>query len=217
EMVAFAIAELLPEQTAELISLFVAPGYRQQGIATKLLQYLEKALVSEGCHQISVIYQPTELTEIALEPLLAKLTWQTPTSETDNSKRWLRPPKATHKFLTASPRSLFEQGKQWAQQGNLQAAVASFSEAIRLQPDYIAAYNQLGNALQGLGQMEQAIAAYQKLLLINPNVAQAHCNLGAIWQIQGKTQQAIAAYQRAIQLKPDLAVAHQNLANLTQG
>ncbi|MDZ8023153.1 MAG: TIGR03032 family protein [Nostoc sp. DedQUE11] len=210
EMVAFAIAEMLPEQTAELISLFVAPAYRQQGIATKLLQYLDKALVAEGCEQIRVVYQPTALTEIALEPLLAKLTWQMPTPEADGSKR-------SHKLLTASARAHFEQGKQWAKQSNLQAAVASFSEAIRLQPDYIAAYNQLGNALQGLGQMEQAIAAYQRLLFINPNVAQAHCNLGAIRQIQGKTEEAIAAYQQAIQLKPDLVVAHQNLALLTGG
>ncbi|MBC1241936.1 tetratricopeptide repeat protein [Nostoc sp. 2RC] len=63
-----------------------------------------------------------------------------------------------HKFLTTSARSLFEQGKQSVQQGDLQRAIASFREAIRLQPDYIAAYNQLGNAFQGLGQMEQAIA-----------------------------------------------------------
>ncbi|WP_427159852.1 TIGR03032 family protein [Aliinostoc sp. HNIBRCY26] len=207
DMVAFAIAEMLPEATAELISLFVAPEYRQQGIATKLLQYLEKALVKEGCHQISVVYQPTTLTGIALEPLLAKLAWQTPTSGADSTKR-------SHKFLNTSARAYFEQGKQWAQQGNLQEAVASFIEAIRLQPDYIAAYNQLGNALQGLGQIEQAIAAYQQLLSLNPNVAQAHCNLGAIWQMQGKKEEAIAAYQRAIQLKPDLKVAHQNLANL---
>lgn len=207
EMVAFAIAEMLPEHTAELISLFVAPEYRQQRIATKLLRYLEQALVAEGCHQVKVFYQPTTLTEIALEPLLHKLSWQMPTSGADGAKR-------SHKLLTVSARSLFEQGKQWAQQGNLQGAVASFSEAIRLQPDYIAAYNQLGNALQGLGQMEQAIAAYQSLLAINPNVAQAYCNLGAIWQMQGKTQEAIAAYQKAIQLKPDFTLAYLNLGRL---
>ncbi|WP_256875282.1 TIGR03032 family protein [Nostoc sp. C052] len=74
EMVAFAVAEMLPEQTAELISLFVEAGYRQQGIATKLLQYLEKALVAEDCHQISVIYQPTALTASAFVPLLHKHT-----------------------------------------------------------------------------------------------------------------------------------------------
>ncbi len=207
EMVAFAIAEMLLEQTAELISLFVAPEYRQQGIATKLLQYLEKALVAEGCRQISVVYQPTALTEIALEPLLAKLTWQMPTFGADG---W----KQSHKSLTISARSLFEQGRQSVQQGDLKGAIASFKEAIHLQPDYIAAYNQLGNAFQGLGQMEQAIAAYQKLLAINPNVAQAHCNLGAIWQMQGKTEDAIAAYQRAIQLKPDFALPHLNLGRL---
>ncbi len=75
-----------------------------------------------------------------------------------STKRSLCPPKAMHKFLTTSARSLFEQGKQSVQQGDLQRAIASFREAIRLQPDYIAAYNQLGNAFQGLGQMEQAIA-----------------------------------------------------------
>ncbi|MBW4641511.1 MAG: TIGR03032 family protein [Goleter apudmare HA4340-LM2] len=214
EMVAFAIAEILPEQTAELLSLFVAPGYRQQGIATKLMQYLDKALVAEGCTQIRVVYQPTALTAMpaagvanALEPLLLKLGWQSPQNTQNGERR-------SHKFLTISARSLFEQGKQSAQQGDLQRAVASFSEAIRLQPDYIAAYNQLGNALQGLGRLEEAIAAYQRLLEINPNVAEAHCNLGAIWQMQGKTEEAIAAYQRAIQFKPDFALAHLNLGRL---
>jgi ribosomal protein S18 acetylase RimI-like enzyme len=78
EMVAFAIAEMLPEKTAELLSLFVAPGYRQQGIATKLMQYLEKALVAEGCEQVRVVYQPTALTANALVPILQKLGWQSP-------------------------------------------------------------------------------------------------------------------------------------------
>ncbi|WP_083862885.1 TIGR03032 family protein [Calothrix sp. PCC 7507] len=215
EMVAFAVAEMLPEQTAELISLFVTPEYQQQGIATKLLQYLETALVAEGCSQIRVVYQPKESSAMALTPLLQRLGWQKLIAGTDGLERSL-------KLLTVSPpvdgnesaRSQFEQGKQLAQQGELKAAVASFTKAIRLQPDYIAAYNQLGNALQGLGQIEGAIAAYQKLLTINPNVAQAHCNLGSIWQMQGKTQEAIAAYQRAIQLQPNFAVAYLNLGRL---
>jgi tetratricopeptide (TPR) repeat protein len=78
----------------------------------------------------------------------------------------------------------------------------------------VGAYNQLGNALQGLGESEQAIAAYQKILEINPNVAAAHFNLGSIWQMQGKYEEAIAAYQRAIKLKPDFALAHRNLSGL---
>ncbi|WP_242062141.1 TIGR03032 family protein [Nostoc punctiforme] len=522
EMVAFAIAEILPEQTAELISLFVAPEYRQQGIATKLMQYLEKALVAEGCHQVRVIYQPTELTEIALTPLLEKLSWQPPQTTKDGKQQWHKvlvlPPatsgspsslgggkvligggkgkgegekvlnplpfslfpfpsrhsakmtcqttspkvslvmtvynteaylaealdsvlaqtfrdwelivwddgstdnsiaiaqdyvqrdvrirlyagnrlgrgealiqahrltrgdyigwldaddclaatalQETVEFLDSHPdygmvytnylnidtqgetqglghrcqipyspmgllldfmtfhfrllrqsvfaavgginpefapaedydlclrvseitqiyhleRSLyfyrlnpqglcqqqsfiqqqhckrainqalqrrglaeslrlifheatgkfhlqpqnqseatliadvahshFHKGKQLVEQGDFLAAIGCFQQALRWRSGYIAAYNQLGNALQRLGRLEEAVATYQQIILLNPKVTQAHCNLGAIWQIQGKTDQAIAAYQQAIQLQPDFAVAHLNLGRL---
>ncbi|WP_179076668.1 TIGR03032 family protein [Nostoc sp. C057] len=490
EMVAFAIAEMLPEKTAELLSLFVAPEYRQQGIATKLMQYLEKALVAEGCQQVRVVYQPTALTTMpaagvanALVPILQKLGWQSPQTTQDGEQRshkvlvlaaplsnqflFPAPPTSpkvslvmtvynteaylaealdsmlaqtftdwelilwddgstdgsvaiaqdyarrdarihfhagkhlgrvqalqqahsltrgdyvglldaddllaatalqeTVSFLDSHPdygmvytnhliidaqgksqglghrcqipyspmgllvnlmtfhfrllrqsvfaavgginleltdaedydlclrvsevtqiyhlerslyfyrlnpqglsqqqttiqrqhserainqalqrrrlaeslrlivdeatgdfrlqqqnqsqasliadaaRSQFEKGKQLAQQGDLPAAVGCFQAALRLQPDYIAAYNQLGNALQGLGRLEEAIATYQHIIHLNPNVAPAHCNLGATWQMQGKTEEAIAAYQRAIELKPDFALAHLNLGKL---
>ncbi|MGD1699249.1 GNAT family N-acetyltransferase [Dapis sp. BLCC M229] len=108
----------------------------------------------------------------------------------------------------------FETGKNMARQGNLEGAVASFTEAIRLQPDYLAAHNQLGKAYQQLGQTQEAISTYKNLLSINPNLAQAHCNLGAIWQIQGHTEDALAAYQKAIDLKPDFALAYLNLGRL---
>lgn len=43
EMVGLAVAELLPNQaTPELLSLFVLPDYRHQGIATNLVKYLEQ-------------------------------------------------------------------------------------------------------------------------------------------------------------------------------
>jgi predicted O-linked N-acetylglucosamine transferase (SPINDLY family) len=108
----------------------------------------------------------------------------------------------------------FEEGKSRVKEQDLDRAVICFREAIALQPDYVAAYNQLGNALQTLEQSDEAIAAYQKILEINPNVAAAHCNLGSIWQMQEKFEEAIAAYQRAIQLKPDFALAHSNLGGL---
>jgi uncharacterized protein (TIGR03032 family) len=44
EMVGFAVAERSPDQTAELLSLFVLPAYRQQGIGSRLVQQLEQDL-----------------------------------------------------------------------------------------------------------------------------------------------------------------------------
>jgi tetratricopeptide (TPR) repeat protein len=114
----------------------------------------------------------------------------------------------------AKARKQFERGKFLSKQGSLEKAVICFQEAVRQQPDYVAAYNQLGNVLQALDKTDKAMTAYEKILQINPNVPEAHCNLGNIWQIQGKFKEAMAAYQQALQIKPNFTLAHLNLAKL---
>jgi len=64
--------------------------------------------------------------------------------------------------------------------GRLDQAVASYSKALRIKPDYAEAYGNLGNALIALGKHEQAIASYTKALQINPDYAEAHNNLSGI-------------------------------------
>lgn len=77
-MVGFAIAERLNATQAEIISLFVLPEYRHQGIGTRLVAYLERELIQQGCLELILSYQTSSLTNTALEPLLQKLNWQAP-------------------------------------------------------------------------------------------------------------------------------------------
>ena len=77
-MVGFAIAERINSETAEIISLFVLPEYRHQGIGTKLAAYLERELAQQGCLELILSYSTSSLTNTALEPLLQKLDWQPP-------------------------------------------------------------------------------------------------------------------------------------------
>jgi GNAT superfamily N-acetyltransferase len=82
QMVGLVLVELLPElQRMDLISLFVCPTHRQQGIATQLLQRLEELAVKLNCTQIQVKYQATELAQIGLEPIFARLNWSAPEME----------------------------------------------------------------------------------------------------------------------------------------
>lgn len=76
EIVSFAIAELLGDGVAELISLLVLPECRNRGIGTRLIQALEVELVKNGCRQIQVSYPKDDFTDLALLPLLRKLNWQ---------------------------------------------------------------------------------------------------------------------------------------------
>ncbi len=214
EMVGFAIAEILPNFQAELISLFVAPIYRQQGICSRMMVFLERELLKENARQIEVIYTPTNLTKQALEPILQKLGWETPiliNHQLKTGRKIFSPPV---NYINPAARFQFEQGKKLAQQGDLEQAILCWQTAINLQPDYLAAYNQLGNAWQTIGKWTEAIAAYDKLLEINPNVAAAHCNLGAIWQLQNQSEKAILAYQKAIEIQPNFVITHLNLGKL---
>ncbi|MEA5568702.1 TIGR03032 family protein [Anabaena sp. UHCC 0399] len=77
-IVGFAIAERLNPETAEIISLFVLPEYRKQGIGTRLVAYLERELKTQGCQELVLTYSTSLLTNTALEPLLQKLKWQPP-------------------------------------------------------------------------------------------------------------------------------------------
>ncbi|PSF33178.1 TIGR03032 family protein [Aphanothece hegewaldii CCALA 016] len=76
EIVGFAIAEILPNGIAELISLLVLPPYQRHGIGKRLVYALELELAKNECNTIQMIYQINDLTNIALDPLLQKLNWQ---------------------------------------------------------------------------------------------------------------------------------------------
>ncbi|MDJ0536648.1 MAG: tetratricopeptide repeat protein, partial [Xenococcaceae cyanobacterium MO_207.B15] len=48
--------------------------------------------------------------------------------------------------------------------GKLEEAVASYDQALKLQPDYPDAWNNRGNALWKLGRYEEAVASYDQAL-----------------------------------------------------
>jgi uncharacterized protein (TIGR03032 family) len=77
-MVGFAVAERLPDGAATLRSLMVEPAWRRRGIGTRLLAELMRFLASERIGPLLLRYQTSELSAVALEPILARLGWSAP-------------------------------------------------------------------------------------------------------------------------------------------
>jgi tetratricopeptide (TPR) repeat protein len=93
-------------------------------------------------------------------------------------------------------------------------AITCFRKAIEIDPKYVRAYINLGNALRDQGKAAQAVAAYRKAVEIDPSNASAHDNLGYTLHVQlKKVDEAIVSYRRAIELNPKYAQAHINLGN----
>src|SRR3984885_6500322 len=106
---------------------------------------------------------------------------------------------------------LAREGVKYQQAGRLAEAIAAYSQAIGIKPDYAEAHSNLGNALSAQGSLDEAIAAYRQAIGIKADFAEAHSNLGVALRDQGRLDDTIAAYRQAIGIKPDYAEAHSNL------
>ena len=59
----------------------------------------------------------------------------------------------------------------------MEEAIDYFKEAIRIQPDFALAHNNLGNALFQKGAIKEAIGHYRKTLRLEPGLVSTQKNL----------------------------------------
>ena len=94
------------------------------------------------------------------------------------------------------------------EEGEAEAAIASYRKAMEVKPDFSGAYLNLGNVLKGAGEVEEAIASYRKAIEVKPDFVEAYLNLGNVLKEAGEVEEAIASYRKAIEVKPDFADAY---------
>ena len=82
-------------------------------------------------------------------------------------------------------------------------AIAVWTAAIDIKPDFHEALYNKGIALRKLGRYEEAIAAYDAALAIKPDKHEALNNKGNALDELGRYEEAIAAYDAALAIKPD--------------
>ena len=97
------------------------------------------------------------------------------------------------------------------EKGQVDAAIAQYEKAERIQPGYAEEHNNLGNALCRAGRVPEAIAQYEKALELVPGLPQVHNNLGTALAQSGQLTEAITHFRKAIELTPNFAGAHGNL------
>src|SRR5712691_8300357 len=86
-------------------------------------------------------------------------------------------------------------------------AIDAYKLAIRLDPNYAAAYGGLGDAYLNSGNSEQALVAYKEQVRVAPNDAQAQYDLGYFYNAMGRHGEAFAPLVKASTLDPTFAEA----------
>jgi tetratricopeptide (TPR) repeat protein len=95
----------------------------------------------------------------------------------------------------------FNRGLQQANLGDLEGAIASWENALALNPNLAQGWHNRGSALAHLGRLEDAIASYNKAVELNPNDAQAwNARAYALYNMQ-RWEEAIICWDKVIELQ----------------
>jgi len=98
--------------------------------------------------------------------------------------------------------------------GEAEAAIASYRQAVTLNPHLADAWSGLGTLLRVLGRYDEAEECCRSGLSANPQLAGLHHILsGALFE-QGRVDDAIAAVRACLALAPDMHDAHSDLIRM---
>ncbi|WP_251958920.1 CHAT domain-containing protein [Nostoc commune] len=97
----------------------------------------------------------------------------------------------------------FYQGLSQAKTGDLLGAIASYDQAIALQPEFSEYWFNRGLTLFHLERFEEAIASYERATQLKPDFYKAWYTRGGTLGELGYFEEAIASFDKAIEIKPD--------------
>jgi len=88
-----------------------------------------------------------------------------------------------------------------------EGAIASMNRAIRAQPDFPLAYNQLGYAYMDLGEFEKAIEAFDTYMRLAPGIANPFDSKGDYYMATGQYEKAYESYMEAYRIDSSFSIS----------
>lgn len=95
--------------------------------------------------------------------------------------------------------------------GDLEGAQRHLEEAVRLDPKFAQAHNNLGIVLRSRGFKTEAAAAFRAAVAAKPDYMRAWNNLGSTLLHMDGAEEAVSCFRKALELDPNYAYAHLNL------
>lgn len=115
-----------------------------------------------------------------------------------------------------NPRMLFISAMAFIRIKNLDLAVGTFNQLLKLEPDHLDAHYNLAMALSELQRFNDSVPHFQAFTKRNPDNALAFNNMGVSLAQTGQLKEARLAFLRALKIDPTLKTAQNSLARVEQ-
>ena len=93
-------------------------------------------------------------------------------------------------------------------------AIKNFKQAIKINPNYAQAENNLGVAYQNLNKFNESISCYKRAIKLKSDYAEPCNNLGVVLKNLGKFNEAILYLEKALKIKPHYKEASEALGSV---
>ncbi|MGK7874747.1 MAG: tetratricopeptide repeat protein [Xenococcaceae cyanobacterium] len=97
---------------------------------------------------------------------------------------------------------LYNIAQVYAAIGPLSEAIAHFTAAQDIDPNYSEYYNERGNLYLKMGRLDDALNDYRKAIDLSPPYGEVWINLGLCYRLKGQLVEAAEAYSIALDLNP---------------
>ena len=106
--------------------------------------------------------------------------------------------------------------EQYMRVGVRDMAFDHYTDALRLEPRNVAAFDGRARLWRDVGFLAPALSDAHRAKYFAPKSAEVRNTLGTILERRGLCHDALAEYRQALRLKPDAAWAQQNVTRLTE-
>lgn len=96
----------------------------------------------------------------------------------------------------------YELGFIESKDGNCEKAIAYYKEALRIDPNFAFAWDNIGICYRRLEKYDEAIEAYESSLLLDPYGKMPLQNIAVVYEFKGEYQKAIQSYERLGKVHP---------------
>ena len=157
---------------------------------------LKKQLLEGSKDSVSVIVTDKDI-DLIQEALLKDCSFMRELLMTDNEKLENSVSKNTKAL------KFHRTGSEYFNAGKFDQAIEEFKKAVKTDPAFAFAWDDLGLSYRKLGKYDDAIKCYKKSLELDPKGRTPLMNMAVAYQLSNDNKIAIAIYKKYIEINPE--------------